>query len=67
MSSGKQYQAWLSTPEGNVKIGPPTTSEATAWQEIHTEGMLCFPTDPAMRRLLESKCKVGVVVPIHGA
>jgi hypothetical protein len=62
-----KYQAWLISGLGDTKVGPPTTSEAVAWQEVHTEACILWPTDPVMRRLFESHCRVGVVVPIHDA
>ena len=62
-----QYQAYLISPLGDVKIGPPTTSEAVAWQEVHTEGTMCRPTSPELRRAFEARCRVGRVVPINGA
>lgn len=65
--STDRYQAYLISPLGDVKIGPPTTSEAVAWQEVHTEGSMCWPTSPELRREFEARCRVGRVVPIHGA
>lgn len=62
----EKYQAYLISPLGDIKIGGPTTCEATAWQEVWTEGSICFPTDPEKRRLLEQHCRVERVVPING-
>jgi hypothetical protein len=67
MPADAQYQAWLISPDGDVKIGPPTPSEAIAWQEVYTESTICWPTDPDIRREFFGRCRVGVVVPIHGA
>lgn len=65
MACEVRYQAWLVGPDLDIKIGPPTTSEELAWQEVHTEGMICWPTNPEMRRLLESNCRIGRVVEIR--
>lgn len=65
--AAEQYQAFLISPLGDVKIGPPMTSEAVAWQEVYTEGSLCWPTSPELRREFENRCRVGRVVAIDGA
>lgn len=65
--STEQFQAYLISPLGDVKIGPPTPSEAVAWQEVHTEGSICWPTSPELRREFEARCRVERVVPICGA
>lgn len=60
------YQAWLISRDGDTKIGPPTPSRELAWQEVHTEATICWPTSPELRRLFESRCRIGIVVPIGG-
>jgi len=63
----EQYQAWLIAEEGDSKVGVPARSEAGAWQEVHTTARLSWPDEPRQRRRFEESCRVGRVVPIHGA